>query len=81
MAEFTILHFIGIVALIVLYVVTIWAITVTVRDATVLPVMTALWVAALILFPGIGLLAWVLWRAMRKSGGLPGFVLHKPRKH
>ena len=81
MAEFPILQIIAIVALILLYIVTIWAITVTVRDATVLPVMTALWVAALILFPGIGLLAWILWRAMRKSGGLPGFVLHKARKH
>lgn len=81
MVEFTILNFIVIVGVIVFYVVTIWAIVLTVRDETVLPVMTALWVTALILFPGIGLLAWTIWRNMRKSGDLPGFALNTNRKH
>lgn len=62
------------------YVVTIWAIIVTLRDSTVLPMMTALWVAALLLFPGFGLLAWIVWRFVRKSSGLPGFAHMLDRK-
>ena len=81
MVEFTILNFIVIVGVVVFYVVTIWAIVLTVRDTTVLPTMTALWVAALLLFPGFGLLAWTIWRNMRKSGDLPGFTLNINRKH
>lgn len=81
MVDFTGLPIAIVLGVIAFYVVTIWAIVVTVRDSTVLPLMTALWVTALILFPGIGLLVWVIWRLMRKSSGLPGFTRGTHRKH
>lgn len=81
MVEFTGLHVVIVLGIVAYYVVTIWAIVVTVRDTTVLPIMTALWVAALLLFPGFGLLAWIVWRLMRKSSGLPGFTREAHRKH
>ena len=81
MVDFTGLQLAIVLGIIAFYFVTIWAIVVTVRDSTVLPLMTALWVAALILLPGIGLLVWVIWRLMRKSSGLPGFTRVAHRKH
>lgn len=81
MVDFTGLPIAIVLGVIAFYVVTIWAIVVTVRDSTVLPLMTALWVTALILFPGIGLLVWIIWRLMRKSSGLPGFTRGTHRKH
>ena len=81
MVELTGSQLVIVLGVIAFYIVTIWAIVVTVRDNTVLPLMTALWVAALILFPGIGLLAWLLWRMLRKSSGLPGFTRATHRKH
>jgi ABC-type nickel/cobalt efflux system permease component RcnA len=81
MVDFTGLQLAIVLGIIAFYVVTIWAIVITVRDSTVLPLMTALWVAALILLPGIGLLVWVIWRLMRKSSGLPGFTRATHRKH
>lgn len=81
MAEFTGLQLVLVLALIAFYIVTIWAIVVTVRDPTAFPWMTALWIAALILFPIIGLLAWLIWRIMRKNAGLPGFTRETHRKH
>ena len=81
MVELTGSQLVIVLGVIAFYIVTIWAIVVTVRDNTILPLMTALWVAALILFPGIGLLAWLLWRMLRKSSGLPGFTRATHRKH
>ncbi|WP_341952644.1 PLDc N-terminal domain-containing protein [Salinibacterium sp. TMP30] len=81
MVDFAGVQFAIVLGIIAFYVVTIWAIVVTVRDGTVLPLMTALWVAALILFPGFGLLAWIFWRMLRKSSGLPGFTRATHRKH
>lgn len=81
MVELTGSQLVIVLGVIAFYVVTIWAIVVTVRDSTVLPLMTVLWVAALILLPGIGLLVWVIWRVMRKSSGLPGFTREAHRKH
>ena len=81
MVEFTGSHLVILLGVIAFSVVTIWAIIVTVRDNTVLPLMTALWAAALILFPGFGLLAWILWRMLRTSSGLPGFTRATHRKH
>ncbi|EAR24503.1 hypothetical protein A20C1_12767 [marine actinobacterium PHSC20C1] len=81
MVDFTGLQIVIVLGVIAFFIVTIWAIVLTVRDETVLPIMTALWVAALILFPGIGLLAWIIWRIMRKSGNLPGFTLPTNRRH
>ncbi|MGV8912795.1 MAG: PLDc N-terminal domain-containing protein [Rhodoglobus sp.] len=81
MVELTALNLVIALSIVAFYIVTIWAIVVTVRDSTVLPLMTALWIAALILFPGIGLLAWFIWRIMRKNAGLPGFTRETHRKH
>ncbi|MGV8851470.1 MAG: PLDc N-terminal domain-containing protein [Rhodoglobus sp.] len=81
MVELTALNLVVVLAIVAFYIVTIWAIVVTVRDSTVLPLMTALWIAALILFPVIGLLSWIIWRIMRKNTGLPGFTRETHRKH
>ncbi|WP_010205978.1 PLDc N-terminal domain-containing protein [Salinibacterium sp. PAMC 21357] len=81
MVELTALNLVIVLGIIAFYIVTVWAIVVTVRDPTTFPWMTALWIAALILFPGIGLLAWLLWRVMRKNAGLPGFTRESHRKH
>ncbi|QYH36841.1 PLDc N-terminal domain-containing protein [Salinibacterium sp. M195] len=81
MADFSGLQLVLVLGLIAFYIVTVWAIVVTVRDSTTFPWMTALWITALILFPGIGLLAWLIWRIMRKNAGLPGFTRESHRKH
>ena len=67
-------HVIILLAVIAFYVVSIWAIIITVRDTTVLPFMSALWVTALIIFPGFGFIAWISWRLVRKKSGLPGLT-------